>query len=68
MLLAGVVMPHNVEAAGAVAANVEAGSGYAGDVIDVSFNLSGNPGVTFFEIRLPQPIGFRQWVVPHICR
>ena len=44
MLLAGVVMPHNVEA----------GSGYAGDVIDVSFNLSGNPGVTFFEIRLPQ--------------
>ena len=25
MLLAGVVMPHNVEAAGAVAANVEAG-------------------------------------------
>lgn len=52
MLLAGVVMPHNVEAADAVTANVEAGSGYAGDVIDVSFNLSGNPGVTFFELRL----------------
>ena len=52
MLLAGVVMPHNVEAADAVTANVEAGSGYAGDIIDVSFNLSGNPGVTFFELRL----------------
>ena len=52
MLLAGVVMSHNVEAADAVTANVEAGSGYAGDVIDVSFNLSGNPGVTFFELRL----------------
>lgn len=48
MLLAGVVMPHNVEAADAVTANVEAGSGYAGDIIDVSFNLSGNPGCNIF--------------------
>lgn len=58
MLLAGVVMPHNVEA----------GSGYAGDVIDVSFNLSGNPGVTFFEIRLPQSHWLQTMGSSHICR